>query len=130
LTIYRDLALPILLSAVDIWFPGRSLVVSGSSKLASKGTHLLKDEKPPLFVFVCMGGPPLCYRRAVFLTSGGSFVFAIFRSCSLLSVRVHLCSSSASFVGAINLAKREVVGDFHLSWIVRALVSWQGGVTH
>jgi len=49
------------------------------------------------------------------------FTFIVVRSC------VHIHSSSALFVGAVNLAK-EVVGNFHLLWIVRALVNWQGGL--
>jgi len=51
--------------------------------------------------------------------------------CHLLFtfIVVHSCSSSALFVGAVNLAK-EVVGNFHLLWIVRALVNWRGGVTY
>jgi hypothetical protein len=54
------------------------------------------------------------------------FVFVIFRSRLLSSIPVHIHSSSALFVGAINLAKG-VVGNFHLLWIVRALANWQGG---
>ena len=50
----------------------------------------------------------------------------IHESHSLSSVCVHIHSSSALFVGTVNLAK-EVVGKFHLLWIVRALAKWQGG---
>jgi len=38
-------------------------------------------------------------------------VFVIFRSCSLSSLRVHIHSSSTLFVGAVNLAKKKVVGN-------------------
>ena len=38
-------------------------------------------------------------------------MFVIFRSRSLSSVRVHIRSSSTLFVGAINLAKKKVVGN-------------------
>src|SRR5258708_39189972 len=48
----------------------------------------------------------------------GSFTFVIFRSRLLSSVRVHIHSLSALFVGAVNLAK-EAVGSFHLLWFVR-----------
>jgi len=97
-----------------------------SCQLASEGTHLLDDGRPPLFVFVCVGVPPfvavmLCFRHVgAIRVCHLLFAFIVVRSC------VHIRSLSALFVGAVNLAK-EVVGNSHLLWIVRALVSWQGG---
>ena len=50
------------------------------------------------------------------------FAFVVVHSHSLLSVRLR--SSSASFIGAVNLAKKEVVGD--TIWIVRERVTHWG----
>ena len=81
-----------------------------------------------------MGGPdsssllPSCCVFDSESTCGGHSRLSspIHESRSLSSVRVHIHSSSALFVGTVNLAK-EVVGNFHLLWIVRALAKWQGG---
>jgi len=72
-----------------------------SCELASEGTHLLDDGRPPLFVFVCVGGPPLCCCCAVFSTVNRHvgaihvchlpFTFIVIRSCSYSFIVRFVC---------------------------------------
>ena len=65
-------------------------------------------------------GPPLHCHRAVFSTVNRHM--GAIHICHLLFtfIVIHLCSYL--FISAVNLAKEEV-GNFHLSWIVRGLLT-------